>query len=454
MVKKLLWTALGVVLLLGAWKAWPTSEVAQQVVAPAEEGEAAFAPPPQERAIAAPRNAAERVALGADSPVATQAEPYGSVIVRAVWGDDHEPAEGVGFRLRADDDPAPSRHVVVAVTDAQGVARVERIHAGPIAIEGWRAGSGIVVLDAGGVAEVDFVLPVGARVEGEVVYGRGEPIAGAEVWLADGQRSWLGGRTVARTGADGRFALRALDDRHAIGVRARGFAPAPMEVLRAKDTADGATIHLRFVLEHPGGAVVGSVLDPDGRPVAGARVALDSSTRSFSRADGSFAWVPGPIVATTDERGAYELFGAPPGTGTIAVMAEGFPILGVPLEVPAMRQKVVDLVLEPPAVIAGRVRDEAGVPIAGAFVWRGGGALGGAIVVKKLLWTAVGVASSLGAWKMWPTSEVAQPIAPPAEEGDAAFVPRNRARAIPTAFGPCAPGSGGDCARSLSAASR
>jgi RNA polymerase sigma-70 factor (ECF subfamily) len=108
-----------------------------------------------------------------------------------------------------------------------------------------------------------------ARVEARVIDSASRPIAGAGVVLTDGADEVLA-RAFSR--ADGSVALAWTPGsgrrRTVLAVSASGFATRFLEARLAR----GETIRLGDVELGPGAAVAGRIVDPEGRPLADARV--------------------------------------------------------------------------------------------------------------------------------------------------------------------------------------
>jgi protocatechuate 3,4-dioxygenase beta subunit len=208
----------------------------------------------------------------------------------------------------------------------------------------------------------------------------GAPVGRAEVWLEGQGEGSLGGRIVARAVADGSFHLRALGGKQALGAFAPGFAPAALELVCEKVRAPGSSeAHVTLVLGREGRELHGIVLDPSGRPVGGARVAL--GTRG-NFVDGRVCQ-PRARVFTTGDDGEFRAWvgtGVPRGMPLVLVhaLAPGFALarveeneLGTPVHEVRVR-------LEVGATIEGVVRAADGRAVAGARVeLRSAGALEG-----------------------------------------------------------------------------
>ncbi len=199
------------------------------------------------------------------------------------------------------------------------------------------------------------------RLVGIVVDGAGDPVGAIAVTavleLPAGDRALadpdagVGSAVVAITGGDGRFALEGLvPGRHHLTLDGTSvftaevrFVPVPSDELRL--------VVARRV------SVVGEVLD-QGRPVAGATVALDSDTVSGTRttssgADGTFAFTELP-------EGNYRVWAW---KGDLAARAQAVPRLGKgPFH-------DVTVIVEPAAIVVGRVVDrQTGGGVAAAVV--------------------------------------------------------------------------------------
>lgn len=162
-----------------------------------------------------------------------------------------------------------------------------------------------------------------ATLRGRVVDGTGKPIAGAKVGLRHGiqgvgRSAQYGSERQAATtttGTDGRYTFTGLwpQDRYRVRVAADGYAEAETKQVRGEtgQTHDFGDMKLsRASLE-----VRGTVVGPDGKPVAGAEVfGVDGPSRfsSSSAADGSFKLV-----------GFYE------GAGFVFVKKDGFRLAAV-----------------------------------------------------------------------------------------------------------------------------
>ncbi len=158
-------------------------------------------------------------------------------------------------------------------------------------------------------AEVTVKLLKGAQLEGEVTE------RGGRDWLGGAEISLTVGGLVrrARTGPDGRFLLRDLPAGPArLLVSAKGYARVERD-LRIGDSTQELPLERVDLAE--AGEVEGEVVDKDGDPVVGARVARGTAP----------AFIPiGPLpagLAVTDAQGRFVLGDLPEGEITLEAFA-------------------------------------------------------------------------------------------------------------------------------------
>jgi protocatechuate 3,4-dioxygenase beta subunit len=304
--------------------------------------------------VADPRFAAGVFELGeeSDSAPVTLRLVAARVVTLAVRGPDGKPAPGVAARLGAGG---------TGVSNSSGIAGLSD-PAGRLDVAVPAAGTEVELLGEGGLwgravffpsemAPRTVVLAPPRMVTGRVLGAASRhPLAGALVWT---------GVAAVRTGTDGTFRLPAGRGRDlALGATAAGSGRR-MLVLPQQDgsvtlalPAAGALLEAgdverrrRRPAELPSARILtGRVLDPGGRPLAG-------------------AWVEAArgLEAETDGEGRFRLAGLPAGS-PVSLLARS-PGLRGSLETAGPGP--VEIRLTPAATLEGRVTDAAGHPAAG-----------------------------------------------------------------------------------------
>lgn len=315
---------------------------------------------------------------GTRAPVASQpatagaalSTDEGSVRVRVSWFDG-TPADGIGVLVQPKwVNGGVTARTCNGVTDETGELRVEGLPPGDALVELDRGdvnAADVVEILPGGEAVVELTLTRGFDVRGVVRNPSGTPVAGADVWASrwDVEEGFV----LTRTDAEGRFALRSLTSGY-IGARARGFAPSLCQSLLA---GEGAALEVELVLMGPGGAVSGTVVDPAGRPVAKAWVAvgLDHPLGPVHMTPVGGARplqgvLSGPLEARTDAEGRYRIDGLAPGVRRMAVRAAGFGAWRGEVEVVEQRTRIQDVELQPGVTLVGRLTLPDGAPARGS----------------------------------------------------------------------------------------
>lgn len=202
-------------------------------------------------------------------------------------------------------------------------------------------------------SDLRVVLRKGRTGLGRVVNRAEEPVVGAEIVLTDGESV-----AEATTGAEGRFEIRDLAaGTFELSVKGRGYAPLSVPGLKIPDGV-GST-DLGTVILAPGVAVEGQVVDPQGRPVAGAEVTLSEDSGPFT----GFMMEDSSPVALTGADGFFRIEDRGAGE-TIDLLARraGYAPSGVPgVQVPP--EKPVRIVLSPSVAVEGRTVDQDGKPL-------------------------------------------------------------------------------------------
>lgn len=231
--------------------------------------------------------------------------------------------------------------------------------------------SRLPVASDAGVADLGVItLHPGARLEGEVVDGDGEPVAGVALQAtpkqAAGNARVLGapqGEEVARlasTGADGRFEIGGLPAGTTVDLTAR---KSGYRVTRVAGVEVPTERPLRLVLE-PGAQVSGQVVDGGGGPIEGATVHLLPAGPGAGDASARFR-VPILSAEPTEAGGEFLISGIEPGSYEVAATADDYLPASLPgLELgPRERRGGIVLRLQTGAVLEGTVVDEEGRPL-------------------------------------------------------------------------------------------
>jgi hypothetical protein len=371
----LLVLALALAAAIAIW-AWSGPDAPAAASLPPRDGTAPTTPATADlarAADAAPRGdgTADDGAAGAMPREAARATATtGDLLVRVVWGDDGLPAPDTDVRVwRPNTDDVLD--AVRGTTDAAGTVRFARLAPGnvyPQLERGRESEFGKVAIVAGECAEVTLRAKVGMNCKGRVVDGAGSPVADADVVFA----AWGGGRTevIARSAADGTFTLRAVSTHCHIGARKAGLRPSS---LRQFSAGDGANVELTIVLDQVGATLVGTVLAPDGEPVADAVVRAGSGEqRNHKLPDGASAMAPQQEYVRTDAAGRFVFASAEPGTLPVAARARGLAPWQGEVEVAAGRTTELPIRLQRGASLSGTARDEAGKTLAKVEIRIGG----------------------------------------------------------------------------------
>ncbi|MCP3915287.1 MAG: sigma-70 family RNA polymerase sigma factor [bacterium] len=296
----------------------------------------------------------------------------GTLVVRALWSDGSR-AAGLRVCVTPVSDPLVGRSTIACVTDASGIARVEGLFAGAVVLESdrsprGRAGVLRAEVVAGADSEVVFRQELGVVVEGTVVDGDGRPISGAAVWLANWHRDWRGGRLVAVSDAGGRFVLRDVCATQSLGATAAGYEPSDLVDLELVAMSESPR-RVRLELLAGGAALSGRVLSSEGEAIQGARVAVGSNLAfDPTRVDGTSVERWAPRIATTDATGGFEFHGLAQGSQPLSILAAGFAEWRSVIDLVPASREFLEVDLQRGIRVHGVVRDEAGVPVAGAVV--------------------------------------------------------------------------------------
>jgi len=315
----------------------------------------------------APEGAGERREREAAPPPAT-----GGLDVRLSWSDG-TPAADVTIEALCAADPATRDEPFRARTDGSGRALFPALFPGSVQLDVDRGGRFEALVEAGATREVHETLPAAESVRGAVRDRAGRPVAGAEIWLDPGWGWVPHAYRVATTASDGTFELRDVGGGSRIGARATGYPPSPTYQVDALGVANDRR-ELVLVLEaEASGSIAGLVVDPDGRPVAGAAVKIGPrggwSSGDFAHRHGHGARAAKPVAVICDEDGTFRYPGGlPPGTQPVHASARGWPVWSGTVDVQAGVESELEIVLEPPATVTGTVVDPTGIAVEGIEV--------------------------------------------------------------------------------------
>ena len=291
----------------------------------------------------------------------------GSLLLRTLLPDG-TPVPAVSLFLSHGRSPRLGHGTTEHVTDEEGEARVAGLPSGEVRIHSPRGAWKNVEVIAGEETEVTIELRDVVDVHGIVRDPAGRPVAGADVWVASWRRDWLGTRRVARTRADGTFAVRYVSTNRSLGATAEGFAKSELTDLELVDT-ETSPVEIELVLAAGGGNLRGTVRDPEGRPVAHALVAVgESPTDQQMRNDTSIEESWGARVETTDESGSFAFTGLDAGLLPVHVAAPAFPVYEGEVEILAGETAHHDVPLAPGMAVRGVVTNAEGEPLPDALV--------------------------------------------------------------------------------------
>ena len=357
--------ALGAAIAVGSWRRHtdpPVLEPSTEPNSPPAIANGTSLVPGQTPAgttVEAPSGADEqRTTAVAGNPTGT-----GALLVKVLWGDDQLPAADVAVSMSR---PAGDRlfEQPRLRTDTSGSALFEDLPPGRVTARIQRGGMGgasqRVEVIAGQRSEVTLTMEVGMNCTGRVVDERGTPVSDATIVLS----GWGGGTVlpVGRSGADGTFALRALPTHCHLGARKAGYVPSSQRQFTA---SEGNTVAFTIELRGPGGTLTGRVIDPQGRPVAGAVVqAGDEDQRNHQLADGASALGPQNEQVRTAADGSFTFAGLEVGDVPIAARAPGLAPWQGKVMLQAGRSETLVIHLQAGATLFGTARDEAGAPLA------------------------------------------------------------------------------------------
>ncbi len=294
-----------------------------------------------------------------DKTEADQDVALGSLWVNTLWADGTA-APNISFRYLSF---ATHKELKEATTDGEGRIKLIELIPGKYALYGDR--SGHVTAHVPGriqgsgsaqppVGSVTLTLATGTDVTGRVVDSDGRAVEGAEIFMT-GELTRASGFVLAKSEADGTFALRQLGADCFVGARAQGFAPSqPQHVQHWKDRQQATdAIQLELVLPERSPTLRGVVFDPDGQPLSGARVRVGAQEGFGTFGPKGAEGPPPPIETLTDENGAFACSTLMPGTISVAVRATGYPDRVQTVDCESGRDGSIEIRLENAAWVRG-----------------------------------------------------------------------------------------------------
>lgn len=377
-MKKALGAAAAVVLLMLSWFAYGRLATGSRARTTSERrAPLVTAPPPLARELPPELAAARELAASADSSASSaRLESSGRAEITLLWSDG-TPASGIGAAMQRQRPRGAPEERVRDTSDAAGVVRFEDLAPGPNQLSVDLRARFELEIEPGATLTTTVTLNQGEEVRGLVRAEDGRPVAAAAL-VFDARMGWAPEIVeVGRSAADGSFVLRDVASWHELGARAPDFLPSPQVRLDDLPVEDGAR-RIEFRLVPAGGRLTGRVLAPDGTPLAGARV-LAGPRNGFIVVGphGGNATAPEPWATRTDEQGRFTLADAlPPGPQPVRCVARGFGEWRGTTTI-ATGTTELEIRLEPPARIEGRVVDVDGAPVAGAEVLQSEEYLGG-----------------------------------------------------------------------------
>jgi RNA polymerase sigma-70 factor, ECF subfamily len=295
----------------------------------------------------------------------TEAATTGSVVVHAVW-EDEVPAPFVtlrAYRKRVPKSPT-------AATGSDGRARFENLTPGDYmmlaehAKQDSKASHGDV--RAGETSSLKIVLGGDLRLRITVVDVDGAPRRGAEVWAEDSWAQTEVYRSIGSTNELGELSWRGLPVEQ-VYARCSGHEPTRTHALPRFAAAEvpREPIAVRLMLGPRSCTVTGTVVDPQGRPAANARIAIAcDDTISPTRPE---------LLVHADGQGRFQCDEVPSGARTIAASLPELAPATQRITTSPNEPTNVLLQLRTGVTLAGRVVDAVGKPIADAVVYTRGG---------------------------------------------------------------------------------
>jgi len=300
--------------------------------------------------------------LAKDKPIEIKLEP-GATIRGRVAREDGTPVSGVGVAAYGGGK---------AKTDEQGRYEIgglpeaaHQVHLDELPLTFTAKAVEVKVRRGSTVENVDLTVVDGLEVKGVVTdQTSGKPVPGVEICCNTAQQPKVGmAWPTVRTDENGRYSVRAPEGPAELRTlrMPRGWHPAKgfgEDFRRITVTAKEAPFEENFEVV-PARALSGQVLDPNGKPAAGAVVvAVDSVNTGF------------PHGAVSDEEGRFSLPGTDPNAqySFRAYLGEAMTLDSCSVEKGATSPVALQLAADARPTLTGRIVSEDGKPVPYALV--------------------------------------------------------------------------------------
>jgi RNA polymerase sigma factor (sigma-70 family) len=320
--------------------------------------------------LASSANGQQRVAVPtAAAPPELGAPPTGALRIHVAYQESGLPVPNVPLRVvpvRLDVDE--DLEFRTSVTGSDGMCTIEGLAPGKLTVQSFGGVKQPSEIVADQLATVEISIDAKqaplTRVRGRVVHADGRPAGGATIVVASQGR--LHSQPIRTADAMGRFDVQIAGRFLLLGARLPGFAPSPSR------TFDGIR-DIELVLPGPGAAVEGLVVDTRGRPVVDAAVEIGDPKHRGQWTDPG-GWLMESAASQhlrTDAAGHFRTVDLPAEEMLVAVAAKGLAPAEQYITTTAGKLVRVRCELAAGVAVSGKVVDEDGAPVAGAWVKMG-----------------------------------------------------------------------------------
>lgn len=280
----------------------------------------------------------------------------GEVLVQVVTQRDGASLPGLQVRLQQPGDPDPWADRPTATTDRTGGATFA-VPPGTWEVTTSLGGGSACEVRAGATTRVRIAVLDGYSLAGTVQDRTGAPVPGAAIWLSC--RDMRTGSIIATSDAAGAFTVRHVSGPRYVAAAHPHYATAPLQYVFAET---GTECRMRIVLQARPAALRGVVLEPDGTPVAGARVLVGNEPDGGGN--------PPPVLVRTDGAGRFAAQGLQGGRAPVLVRARGFALWRGVAATTTGATADLRVVLAAAPVLQGMATDGSR-PLPGVTVWSG-----------------------------------------------------------------------------------